>query len=215
MNSIGTSDEHLSLAQRRRFVLDMARRRARPGTGSLPERLRSRTVVTHWPDLRPVLEGIPWAVAGAVAARLYMPERTTYDLDILVRREDGETVQKRLEAAGYRYGASLTVPGFTVCSPEGAEIDVLLGDAPWVEEALAHPRVDPVGMPVLDLPYLVLMKLEASRLQDMADLARMLGLASEAERERVRAVVARYAPDALEDLESLIYLGMLEMGALG
>jgi len=58
----------------------------------------------------------------------------------------------------------------------------------------------------------VLMKLEASRLQDIADLARMLGLASESERERVRAAVARYVPDALEDLESLIYLGMLEMG---
>jgi hypothetical protein len=204
------TDRRLSPAQRRRWVLEMARRRVRPGTGSLPERLQSGTM-TQWPDLRPVLEGIPWAVVGAVAARLYMPERATRDLDILIRCEDERAVRERLEAAGYRYGAPLAVPGFTVCSPDGAEIDVLLGDAPWVEEALATPRVDPTGLPVLDLPYLVLMKLEASRLQDMADLARMLGLASETERERVRAVVARYAPDALEDLESLIYLGMLEM----
>jgi len=197
--------------QRRRWVLEMARRRARPGTGSLPERLRSGPM-TQWPDLRPVLEGIPWAVVGAVATRLYMPERATRDLDILIRREDEQTVRNRLETAGYRYGVSLAVPGFTVCSPDGVAIDVLLGDAPWVEEALAAPRVDPTGLPVLDLPYLVLMKLEASRLQDIADLARMLGLASESERERVRAAVARYVPDALEDLESLIYLGMLEMG---
>ena len=204
------TDRRLSPAQRRRWALEMARRRARPGTGSLPERLR-RGTMTQWPDLRPVLEGIPWAVVGAVAARLYMPERATRDLDILIRREDERAVRERLEMAGYRYGAPLAIPGFAVCSPEGAEIDVLLGDAPWVEEALATPRVDPTGLPVLDLPYLVLMKLEASRLQDMADLARMLGLASETERERVRAVVARYAPDALEDLESLIYLGMLEM----
>ncbi len=163
------------------------------------------------PALGPCLEGTRGAVVGAVAARLYMPERATRDLDILIRREDEQVVRERLETAGYRHGVSLAVPGFTVCSPEGTEIDVLLGDAPWVEEALATPRVDPTGLPVLDLPYLVLMKLEASRLQDMADLARMLGLASETERERVRAVVARYAPDALEDLESLIYLGMLEM----
>jgi hypothetical protein len=63
---------------------------------------------------------------------------------------------------------------------------------------------------VLVLPYLVLMKLESSRLQDTADLSRMLGLASEEELARVRAVVARYAPGEADDLESLIYLGRLE-----
>jgi hypothetical protein len=38
----------------------------------------------------------------------------------------------------------------------------------------------------------------------------MLGLASEEELARVRAVVARYAPDEADDVESLIYLGRLE-----
>ena len=204
-------DGQLTPAQRRRILIDICRRRIRPGTGSSLEFLRRRTAMNPWPDLRPVLQGIPWVVIGAVATRAYMPERATKDLDILVRREDGDEVRKRLEAAGYTFITHLAVPGFLVHSPEGVEVDVVLGDYPWLDEALAHPRQDPAGFPVLDLPYLVLMKLAASRVQDTADLSRMLGLASDEELAAVRAVVARYAPTEVDDLESLIYLGRFEM----
>ena len=86
----------------------------------------------------------------------------------------------------------------------------MLSDDPWLDEALTNPRQDPAGFPVLDLPYLVLMKMESSRAQDVADLSRMLGLASDEELASVRAVVARYAPTEMDDLESLIYLGRFE-----
>jgi len=89
-------------------------------------------------------------------------------------------------------------------------VDVIFSSALWVDEALLHPQRDPAGYPVLDLPYLVLMKLESSRALDLGDLARMLGLAAEMDLERVRNAVKRYAPDAIEDVESLIYLGKLE-----
>ena len=204
-------DGQLTPAQRRRILIDICRRRIRPGTGSSLEFLRRRTAMNPWPDLRPVLQGIPWVVIGAVATRAYMPERATKDLDILVRREDGEEVRKCLEAAGYAFVTHLAVPGFLFHSPEGVEVDVVLGDDPWLDEALAHPRQDPAGFPVLDLPYLVLTKLVASRLQDVADLSRMLGLASDEELAKVRAVVTRYAPTEMDDLESLIYLGRFEM----
>ncbi len=203
-------DERLTARQRRRILIDICRRRVRAGTGSAPEFLRRRTAMTTWPDLRPVLQGIPWAVVDGVATRAYMPERATRDLDILVRRADGGLVRERLEAAGYTFVAPLTIPGFTVRSPDGVEVDVILGDRPWLEEALARPRLDPAGFPVLELPYLVLMKLNASRVQDTADLARMLGLASDEELEQVRAAVARYAPGDADDVESLIYLGRIE-----
>jgi hypothetical protein len=204
-------DGQLTPAQRRRILIDICRRRIRPGTGSSLEFLRRRTAMNPWPDLRPVLEGIPWVVIGAVATRAYMPERATKDLDILVRREDGHAVRKSLEAAGYTFVTHLTVvPGFLVHSPEGVEVDVMLGDDPWLEEALTNPRQDPAGFPVLDLPYLVLMKMESSRAQDVADLSRMLGLASDEELASVRAMVARYAPTEMDDLESLIYLGRFE-----
>ncbi len=204
-------DGQLTPAQRRRILINICRRRIRPGTGSSLEFLRRRTATNPWPDLRPVLQSIPWVVIGAVATRAYMPERATKDLDILVRREDGDEVRERLEAAGYTFITHLAVPGFLVHSPEGVEVDVVLGDYPWLDEALAHPRQDPAGFPVLDLPYLVLMKLAASRVQDTADLSRMLGLASDEELAPVRAVVARYAPADVDDLESLIYLGRFEM----
>ncbi len=204
-------DGQLTPAQRRRILINICRRRIRPGTGSSLEFLRRRTAMNPWPDLRPVLQGIPWVVIGAVATRAYMPERATKDLDILVRREDGDEVRERLEAAGYTFVTHLAVPGFLVHSPEGVEVDVVLGDDPWLDEALAHPRQDPAGFPVLDLPYLVLTKLVASRLQDVADLSRMLGLASDEELATVRTVVTRYAPTEMDDLESLIYLGRFEM----
>lgn len=164
-----------------------------------------------WPDLRPVLRGIPWAIVGGVATRAYMPERETKDLDILVRHDDGDEVRERMEAAGYKFVTPLALPGFTVCSPDGVEIDIILGDYPWLHEALIHPRYDPAGLPVLDLPYLVMMKIDASRGRDIGDLTTMLGLASDETLEQVRAVAALHAPDVVDDLESLIYLGQVEM----
>jgi hypothetical protein len=55
------------------------------------------------------------------------------------------------------------------------------------------------------------MKMESSRGRDFGDANTMLGLASEDQLNQVRAVVARYAPDAVGDLESMIYLGRLEL----
>jgi len=78
--------------QRRRIMIQMCLRRQKPGTGSSLEFLRRRTAMNPWPDLRPILAGISWAITGAVATRAYMPERMTQDLDILVHRADCEVV---------------------------------------------------------------------------------------------------------------------------
>lgn len=66
-------------------------------------------------------------------------------------------------------------------------------------------------MPYIDLPYLILMKLRSSRVQDIADISRMMGCADEKEILRVKQVIQNNSPEDLEDLESLIYLGKLEM----
>lgn len=201
----------LTTAQRRRFMIDMCIRRVKPGSGSAIEFLLRRTAMNPWPDLRPILQGIPWVIVGGVATRAYMPERMTKDLDILVHRRNGDEVLLRLQAAGYRIVSRLAVPGFLLHSPDGVELDVIFGDYAWLKTALAQPRQDAVGYPVLDLPYLVLMKIVSSRSQDWADVSRMLGQASEEELARVRAVVKRYAPEVAQDVESFIYLGQLEM----
>lgn len=164
-----------------------------------------------WPDLRPILQDIPWVIVGAVATRAYMPERMTKDLDILVHYRDEDAALERMKAAGYRIVSDLAIPGFLLHSPDEVEVDLIFGDYPWLDEALAQPRQDPAGYPVLDLPYLVLMKVAVSRTQDLGDISRMLGLASEKELTRVRAIIARYDPDVADDVESLIYLGRMEM----
>ena len=205
-------DGRLTPAQKRRFMIDFCLRRIQPGTGSAPEFLQRRTAMNPWPDLRPILQDIPWVIVGGVATRAYMPERATKDLDILVRQRDEDKVWERLKAAGYHHVTRLAVPGFLVRSPDGVDLDVILGDYPWLDKALALPQRDSAGYPVLDLPYLVLMKMAAIRGRDLGDLTTMLGLASEKELARVRQVVAHYAPTEADDLESLIYLGQVEMG---
>ncbi|HWQ69074.1 MAG TPA: hypothetical protein VN494_03815 [Patescibacteria group bacterium] len=200
-----------TVAARRRLLLEIACRRAHPGTGSARVFLEERTAMTCWPDLTPTLTGIPWAVVGAVATRAYMPERTTQDLDILVNSSDQEAVRAHLQRAGFCPVQALAIGGMTWRSPEGALVDVIESGAAWVSEALQSLRQDRQGLPVLDLPYLVLMKVEAGRAQDLADAARMLGAASEACCQSTREIVRRWLPEALEDLESLITLGRLEM----
>jgi len=163
-----------------------------------------------WPDLRPILKGIKWAIVGGVATRAYMPERMTKDLDIVIHKNDGEMVIKQLEQAGYHKASQLAVPGYLMISPDGTELDVLFGNYPWLKKALDKPSQDPAGYPVIGLPYITLMKLEAQRAQDWADVSRMLGWASDADLDKVRAAVKQYAPEDLEDLESLIFIGKKE-----
>lgn len=163
-----------------------------------------------WPDLRPILKGIDWAIIGGVATRAYMPERMTKDLDILVHKNDGEVVVKKLEGAGYRIISHLAVPGYLMMSPEGVEVDIIFGSYTWLKEALRHPGYDPAGYPIVKLPYLIVLKITAQRAQDWADVSRMLGWASDVDLDEVRAVVKRYIPEDLEDLESLIYIGKKE-----
>ena len=202
----------MTVTARRRLLLDMARRRAQPGTGSAWVFLEHRSAMVRWPDLTPTLAGIPWAVVGAVATRAYMPERATQDLDILVVAADRGEVSARLQRAGFLPVQELAVGGMTWRSPTGVLIDVIESHAAWVADAMGSLRRDAQGLPVLDLPYLVLMKVQAGRIQDLADAARMLGAATEPRHQETRDIFRRWLPEALEDLESLIALGKLEMG---
>lgn len=208
-------DDALTARQVRRIMIDMCLRRQKPGAGSDLPFLKRRTAMTPWPDLRAILYDIPWAIVGGVATRAYMPERATKDMDILVKTADADRALARLKAAGYLLTATLGIPGYVLQSPSGIEIDVLLGDDPWLEEAMAEVGRDAAGYPVLALPYLVLMKLTSMRSQDWADISRMLGLSGETELDRVRDVVRQYSSQDLEDLEALIILGQRELRTFG
>ena len=200
---------------RRRLIIDICRRRVRPGTGSdLTSLMRGRYGMV-WPSLDPILAPIRWAVIGAVATRHYMPERATRDLGVAVCAEDAEEVRKRLAGAGWRQVGDLTVGGATWEGPQGESLDVLEGWEEWWGKALemAARSRDPRGLPILPLPYLVLTKLRAGRLQDIGDVGRMLGLADDAALADVRRVVSDESAEDAEDLEALIALGRLETRA--
>jgi len=153
------------------------------------------------------------AVIGAVATRQYMPERATRDLDLIVAAKDLNDVGERLLAAGYKPAGTLAIGGSSWLSPDAHEIDVLAGHEEWWPTAIhdAQANRDAQGLPILSLPYLVLMKLRASRAQDLADISRMLGQAGESQLRETREVVGRYAPKDLPDLQSLVELGRLEL----
>lgn len=203
-------DGKLTARQVRRLMIDMSLKNGKPGTGSSHEFMRRRTAMIVWPDLRPILKDMRWAIVGGVATRAYMPERVTKDLDILVREKDGDDVIKQLQNAGFRLISQLAVPGYLMVAPDGTELDIIFGKYPWLKEALANCGQDPAGYPVIKLPYLVMMKMEAQRVRDLGDLGSMLGWASDTDLDEVRAVVAKYAPEDLEDLEALIFIGKRE-----
>jgi hypothetical protein len=191
-------------------MIDMVLRRGKPGTGSGHDFMRRRTAMNPWPDLRPILKGIQWAIVGGVATRAYMPERTTKDMDIIVHERDGKEVIKKLEQAGYRVASRLAVPGYLMIATDGTELDIIFGKDRWLKEALSNTTQDPAGYPVIGLPYLVMMKMAAQRTRDLGDLGTLLGWASDEALDEVRAVFQKYIPEDLDDLESFIFIGKKE-----
>ena len=157
----------------------------------------------------------PFVIVGGVATALYMPQRQTLDIDILIVRDDGPRLYEELRQLGYEIQGRLMIGGTTWRGPDGSLLDILESAEPWARDAVHRPNRAPTGEPVIALPYLVLMKLAASRAQDVADLSRMLGLANDETLQQVRHVVGRYRPDDEADVESLIALGRLELEGEG
>ena len=202
--------QDLSAAKRRAF-LNLVKKRVKPGTGSSLNFLSQRTWHHPVTNLSNILKQAPFVVVGGIATRLYMPERMTLDLDILIQAQDSHLIYQDLESASAQRKGDLSIPGSQWELADKTLLDVLEGDDPWVEDAIANPNYAPDGLPVIKLPYLVLMKLSVSRTQDLADVSRMLGSAKQTELTQVREVINEYLPTAKEDLESLIDLGQLEV----
>lgn len=166
-------------------------------------------------DLTPVLSPLRWALVGGVALRAYAPERMTLDVDIIVHKRDASAAREAFVEAGYEIVGESSIGGFTAVAedePDAMPVDVILRGDPWLAQALANPGFDPAGYPVLPRPYLALLKLQAGRAQDLADVQRLLATTPPAERASIRRLVQDYAPDLVEDYDSLITLADLEFG---
>lgn len=153
----------------------------------------------------------PYVVVGGLATALYMPERMTRDVDVLTTSAHYEQLADELRAAFCRRLGTLGIGGWLWETADGIEFDVLVSDTVWAREAVAHPNCAPDGTPIVALPYLALMKLQAGRAQDVADLSRMLGGADTIAWAAVVDVLARYGDaDMVENATRLRALGLLE-----
>ena len=196
--------------QRRRLYIEIALRRCRPGSGSSQDFLNKRTWNHPVTNIKVIIQKTLFVVVGGIATRLYMPERMTDKLEILVLTQDATNLYGELEEAGSRRTGELSIGGSTWELPDGTYLDVIESRDSWVREAIINPNKAPDGLPIIGLPYLVLMKLKASRGIDIGDLTRMLGGADETALRLVRRAIKDFMPDAVEDLKSLIVLGKLE-----
>jgi len=192
-----------------REIIHMSARRIREGSGSYHAG-PSEQWVQRAPDMTRLLGDIPYVLIGGLATRLYMPERMTLDVDVLIHAEDHDLAGQALQGHGAVLLGPLTIGGSAWRLPQGVEVDLIALNEPWIGEALMHARKGPDGQPYADLPWLILLKLAASRSQDLADCARMLGAASDGALEAVRQTVVRYRPEDIEDMNSLIRLGKME-----
>ena len=198
--------------QKRKQFISLVMKYVKKGAGSSIEFLNSRSWTYAVTNLNDIIKQAAFVIVSGVATRLYMPERMTLDLDILVKAEDAQLIYEDLyRAKGQKIGV-LSIAGTQWRLADGTSLDVLEFDGDWVTEAINSPNYAPDGLPVVDLPYLVLMKLIAGRSQDIADISRMLGVAEDWQLQRVNVVIGQYLPSAIDDLESLLVLGKLEQG---
>ena len=167
------------------------------------------------PNLHAILKAIPWVLVGGIALRAYIPERMTLDVDIRIHERDSNAVHNAFVAAGYTVTGQRSIGGFSVAILQTIEppVDVLTRADAWLDSALAAPGNDAAGYPVLPRPYLTLMKLQAGRTQDLADVQRLLGQTANAERVATRELVVSESLDLVEDFDSLCILADLEFGS--
>jgi len=197
-------------ATKRMHFIKLVTKYVKSGSGSSIQFLNQRTWTYPVANLTQIIKQAAFVIVGGVATRLYMPERMTLDLDILVKAEEAELVYEDLIKAKSQKIAELTISGSQWQLEDGTSLDVLEGTGSWVKTAIQSPNYAPDGLPVIDLPYLVLMKLIAGRSQDLADISRMLGGATDFQLLTVKNIIIQYLPNAVEDLESLVILGKLE-----
>ncbi len=152
---------------------------------------------------------IPYLVVGGIAASYYMPGRITSDIDILIHEADAAQAMHDLTAAGANLHGALTIAGTSWTLDDGIGLDLLTSRAPWIARAFAAPR-SWQGIPLIDLPYLAMLKMVSGRRRDEADVTGMLAYATDDALMRVRHLVSAEMPGRVEDLEAYLFIGRAE-----
>jgi hypothetical protein len=155
-------------------------------------------------------QGVRYVIVNGMASAHYQPARFTEDIDLMVLAEDSITVEQALSSAGWTQLGVISFGGSSWQSANGELIDLLHApEQPWVTAALSSPIETSAGLPVIDLPYLLILKLSATRAVDISDIVGMLQHASDPEKQRIRQVIATHRNDLLEDFDQFSAISQL------
>lgn len=209
------SERRLASLVTRWMLIDRSQRRQRPGSGSLPYTRTERESCRMDPDLVGLLARAPapFALCGGMAVNYYAAPRFTDDVDLVVLTEDAGAWDLFMQASGFTRRAVLSVGGWAYLRGT-SEVDLLVAGAAWAPAAVREAQDNKRdGLPVLPLPWLVCMKLDAGRTVDGADVSRMVGALSRIQFDDLRNVLAPWlSPEDREDLEAWYQLGRWEHG---
>ncbi len=155
-------------------------------------------------------KGLRYVIVNGMASAHYQPARFTEDIALMVLAEDSITVEQALRGAGWTQLGVISFGGSSWQSASGELIDLLHApEQPWVTAALNSPIETSEGLPVIDLPYLLILKLSATRAVDISDIVGMLQQASDLEKQRIRQVIATHRNDLLEDFDQFSAISRL------
>ena len=157
-----------------------------------------------------LLPGLRYVVVGGMASAHYQPARFTEDVDLMVLAEDASAMEQSLQRDGWIQLGVISFGGSSWQSDKGELIDLIHApDQAWVAAALDSPIKTSAGLQIIDLPYLIILKLSATRAVDISDIVGMLQHANNAEKQRVRQVIERYRHDLLEDFDQFRAIAQL------
>lgn len=156
---------------------------------------------------------------AAIGARSYMPERKTFDIDLLIHPDSLDAARASLRSHGGAlrrqlpfFHTHLGLEGERWDVPGELPIDILWSNHAWVDDALHATVEDETGVFSAPLWAMVVLKIDASGSQDQGDIAKMLCLASDEALADVRARVAALLPNEVEDVETYISFGRFDVG---
>ncbi|MEL7360178.1 MAG: hypothetical protein AAFN40_27060 [Cyanobacteria bacterium J06560_6] len=157
-----------------------------------------------------LLKDLRYVVVGGIASAQYQPARFTKSVELMVLSEESTTVEQALRSAGWAQLGVISFGGSSWQSQNGELIDLLHApDQSWVTAALNAPVMTPEGLPIIDLPYLLILKLSATRAVDISDIVGMLQHASDAEKQRIRQTIETHRSDLLEDFDQFNAIAQL------
>lgn len=168
--------------------------------------LTNKVLIESVEGITKLLDDIPYVIVGGHAITIHGHPRTTDDIDILTYPQYVEEIVDKL---GLKVSSRLTIGGVAATTPGGIEIDVLAIDQPWLDEAIKSGENSKYGK-VISKPYLVLMKIYASRgIGDDSDVIKMLSLMDEKEQQLTVKLVEKYYNNMSDDINQMLELARM------